>query len=77
MDMIAAFQDTLELARERGADNCTSEWPECDYAHLEEMYNQMVESPGDFSEGKRGRWLGWAQGALASSGVLSLEEARR
>lgn len=71
MNMREAFRETLEIARANGLDNCTSDYSELDYAHLLDMYNQILAADATgtpFSETKIGRWLGWAQAAVVCNG---------
>lgn len=71
MNMVEAMRDTLKLARDYGMDNVSSDNSELDYAHLVDML-QRVEEAEDagtpFSEGKKGRWLGWIQAAVVANG---------
>jgi hypothetical protein len=62
MNQLAAFRDTIALAEDRGM----PEYGESlGLAHLRSMY-ERAES-GGFSEGKLGRWLGWAQCAVVAA----------
>ncbi len=80
MNMIAAFEDTLRLACANGMDNMSSDNSELDYPHLQDMFMQMRDDAnpqgGQFSEGKQGRWLGWAQAAVVASNCGTLEEMK-
>ena len=79
MNQRKAFQETLELARACGFDNCSSDIPELDYPHLLDMYNRIIaaDSIGEpFSETKIGRWLGWAQAAIVNGTELDLEDMK-
>lgn len=70
MDMRAAFEDTIRLAEDRGMQ---ADGGELSLSHLRDMQARIT--PG-FSEGKIGRWLGWAQAAVVASGVASLEDMK-
>lgn len=75
MNQIAAFKETLELARKHNMDNSSSDVPELDYPHLQYMYDRaLLASEGEqpFSEDKIGRWLGWAQAAVMAYGNGSI-----
>jgi hypothetical protein len=51
--------------------------------HLRDMLRIMEsgdnpQHPGEaFSEGKMGRWLGWAQAAVVSMGCASLDDMKQ
>lgn len=78
MNMHAAFSATLELARKLDMDMMSSDIPELDYPHLVSMYQRILEADNrgePFSEGKLGRWLGWAQACVVVSGA-SLDEMK-
>ncbi len=68
MNQREAFRETLELARQFGMDNCSSDIPEVDYPHLADMWERIRADP-NMSEAKLGRWLGWAQAAVVGSGL--------
>lgn len=75
MDMKGAFRATVELAsklwhlrRDSFLDSSLS------LAHLEDMLATVERE--EFSEGKLGRWLGWAQAAVVAAGVASLEDMK-
>lgn len=74
MDMKAAFKETVMLATEQGMHNLPAVDPSLGFGHLVDML-QVVEEE-DFSEGKLGRWLGWAQAAVVAAGVATLEEMK-
>ena len=71
MDMLAAFDATIEIAERRKM----PEMPGTEFglAHLRSMRGRITP---EFSEAKLGRWLGWAQCAVAASGFSSLEEMK-
>ena len=72
MDQVAAFDDTIELARERGmADVAAADWSLA-FDHLTDM-QENVRS-GNLSPSKCGRWLGWAQAAVVAAGLATLQE---
>ena len=73
MNMLAAFDDTLALARARDFHQLEIEIPGLDYEHLLSMRDRITP---EFSEAKLGRWLGWAQCSLVANGVASLEEMK-
>jgi hypothetical protein len=65
MDQLAAFRDTIRLAR-------LHDMPErpgnpLGLAHLRSML-ERAES-GEFSDTKIGRWLGWAQCAVVAADI--------
>lgn len=79
--MRGAFAATLNLAFERGmhlAPNADDK--DIGYDHLVSMYQKIADnfSPGDsqptFDDGKLGRWLGWAQCAVAAAGYATLDD---
>lgn len=74
MDQHQAFAQTLALAEERGL----PELPGTPFG-LEHLRNMAdVVAAGDFDDGKLGRWLGWAQCALAIADVgVGLEDLKR
>ncbi len=75
MNMIAAAEATLELAREREMDMLSSDVPELDFPHLQEMFDKMKS--GEMSEGKLGRWLGWMQAAVVAAQIgITLEDMK-
>lgn len=78
MNMIKAFEETLALAREHGLENVGSDTPDADYNHLVDMLEQIKKEPEKFSEGKLGRWLGWAQCAvyMGANGDIPLDELK-
>lgn len=63
MNMIGAFEDTIELARNRG----------CDVSHFVDMRSRITN---DFSEAKLGRWLGYMQGFIVALEFATLEEMK-
>jgi hypothetical protein len=71
MNMLAAFDDTIRLAEDRGMPQIGT--PGLDLAHLRDMRSRITPS---FSEAKLGRWLGWAQCAVVASGCASLEDMK-
>lgn len=80
MNMIAAMRETVELARTRGMPTMSSDNPDLDFPHLEDMCRMMEEnnSPqgGGFSEGKQGRWLGWVQAAIVATDIATLDDMK-
>lgn len=73
MDQLAAFDDTIALAEERGM---PEHGGELGLAHLRSMYEQASSS--DFSDAKLGRWLGWAQCAVVAAAIgLGLEDMKQ
>lgn len=75
MNMIAAFEDTLELAGPR-LRRATPPPPGCDWEHLQSMLDRITANPADFSPAKLGRWLGYAQGVLVALDVATLDEMK-
>lgn len=76
MRMLEAMEKTLALAAERGFEDTIFEQAGVDFEHLYSMYARVREYPGDFSEGKLGRWLGYIQGVLVATETITLEEAK-
>ena len=80
MNMIAAMRDTIELARANGMDKMEYDNPDLDFPHLLDMCVMMEtgNSPqgGGFSEGKLGRWLGWAQAAVVAAACGTLDDMK-
>ncbi|QRY43163.1 hypothetical protein JVX93_21705 [Mycolicibacterium boenickei] len=73
MNQLAAFNDTISLAEQRGMPEHRGE---LGLAHLRSMYDQAVSS--DFSDAKLGRWLGWAQCAVVASSIgVTLEDMKQ
>lgn len=77
MDQIAAMEQTLKEAIDRGFDLVNFEEPNVDYEHLVSMHDRMVKSDPPMSEAKLGRWLGYAQGVLVAHAFLTLEDCKR
>jgi hypothetical protein len=75
MNMREAMRATLDLARERGYGDISFDEEGTDMAHLDSMYRRMEEGE-HFSEGKLGRWLGYAQGVLVAHQCCTLEEMK-
>lgn len=72
MNQLAAFDDTLALAAERGMPEYGGE---LGLAHLRSMFEQAVAS--NFSDAKLGRWLGWAQCAVVAAAIgLTLDDMK-
>lgn len=75
MNQLAAFDETLALAVERGMPDFTGQRDSLGLAHLEAMRERITTN---FSEGKLGRWLGWAQAALVAANVgVTLEDVKQ
>lgn len=74
MNMREAMRATLDLARERGYGDISFDEDGTDMGHLDSMYHRMENE--DFSEGKLGRWLGYAQGVLVAHQCCTLEEMK-
>lgn len=73
MNQLAAFQDTIALAEERGMPESGGE---LGLAHLRSMYERAQAA--EFSEGKLGRWLGWAQCAVVAAAIgVTLDDMKR
>lgn len=70
MDMIAAFDESLEFAKLRGMHQMHLA-KDCSYQHLVDMRERM--SP-EMNDGKLGRWLGWAQACMFCAGVGTLDD---
>lgn len=68
MNQREAFRETLELARLNDMDLQSSDTPELDFPHLQDMWERIQADP-DMSESKLGRWLGWAQAAVVAAQV--------
>lgn len=75
MNMIAAFEDTLELALGRDFD-LYSVPLDTDAKHLQSMLDRIRMNPAEFSPAKLGRWLGYAQGVLVALNVVTLDEMK-
>ncbi len=76
MNMREAMRATLDLARERGYGNISFDEVGVDLEHLQSMHHRMEASDEPFSEGKLGRWLGYAQGVLVANQCCTLEEMK-
>jgi len=76
MNMIAAFEDTLDLAFEKDFDCLDTQVPNTDWEHLKSMLARVKDKPDEFSEAKLGRWLGYAQGVLVAFEVAKLDEMK-
>lgn len=74
--MLEAFEETLDIAAYRGMDkiSATHHKNGTDFAHLEQRLNKIKKYPHAFSQEKVGRWLGWAQAAVAAHGFMTQEE---
>jgi hypothetical protein len=75
-----AMAKTIDLAREHGLHNISSDTPNLDFDHLIDMYNEADLKDLSFHEeplsyGKLCRWLGWMQAAVhsQSQGEITLE----
>lgn len=78
MDMLAAMEETIAIAKGRRYDKQTNIENDISQEHFESMLSRMRAgmAEGYFSEAKQGRWLGYIQGVLVARGFLSLEEAK-
>lgn len=76
MNMREAMRATLDLARERGYSDISFDEIGVDMDHLQSMYDRVVSSDIQFSEGKLGRWLGYMQGVLVANQCCTLEEMK-
>lgn len=76
MNTLKAIEDTLQLAREHGMDNCDVQIEGCNYSHLADMYSRIVAEPQLYSEGKLNRWLGWIQGVVVATDFGTLEQMK-
>lgn len=77
MNMIKAFAETLELARENGMPAMIGKANRgLDYQHLTEMYNKIKAAPDVYSDAKLGRWLGWAQCAVVAAKCGTLDQMK-
>ena len=56
-----AAEASLEYARRIGMDNCSSDFPNADYPHLESMRLAMERMEDPL---KRNRYLGWIQACI-------------
>lgn len=73
MNQLAAFDDTIALAEQRGM---PEHGGELGLAHLRSMYERAASS--DFSDAKLGRWLGWAQCAVVAAAIgITLEDMKQ
>lgn len=73
MNQLAAFDETIALAEQRGMPEYGGE---LGLAHLRSMYEQAAT--GGFSDAKLGRWLGWAQCAVVAAAIgLTLEDMKQ
>lgn len=72
MNQRAAFDETVALAERVGMPELAGS--SLGLAHLRDMQERI----GGFSEGKLGRWLGWAQAALVAANVgVGLEDVKQ
>ncbi|WNM75103.1 hypothetical protein SEA_MORRIGAN_58 [Microbacterium phage Morrigan] len=78
MNQLAAFQETLTLAHERGMHFKHEEaaHESLTYRHLVHLHDQVHFQPDQFSPSKLGRWLGWTQAAVVASGCATLDEMK-
>jgi hypothetical protein len=87
--MLEAMRDTVALMDEKlptkgpyHSDRLASVSPDLRPAHIRDMLEVMVsgvnpQNPaGGFSDGKMGRWLGWAQAAVVAMGCGTLEDMK-
>lgn len=74
MNMLAAFDATIELAEKRGMSPAGNE--EDDGLGLDHLRDMRTRIHSSFSQAKLGRWLGWAQCAVVASGVATLDEMK-
>ena len=73
MNQRAAFDTTVALAEERGMPELPGS--SLGLAHLRDMQGRITD---EFSQGKLGRWLGWAQAALVMADVgVGLEDVKQ
>lgn len=76
MNQMAAFADTLALARDRNMELlCLGRDRTLSFGHIRDMYDTMSASSP--SEAKLGRWLGWAQCAVVACGCATLDEMKQ
>ncbi|MEM9840585.1 MAG: hypothetical protein AAF830_15710 [Pseudomonadota bacterium] len=78
MNMLAAFDETIEMARARGmplVNDSSHESEGLSLSHLIDMRRRLEND--DFSEAKLGRWLGWAQGVVVAKGYGTLDEMKQ
>lgn len=75
MNMLEAFEDTLELALGRDFD-LHSVPLDTDAEHLQSMLDRIRMNPAEFSPAKLGSWLGYAQGVLVALNVVTLDEMK-
>lgn len=76
MDQLGAMKATLQLAEERDYWDIDFEEVGVDYEHLKSMVSRIDGMPTEYSEAKKGRWLGYMQGVLVANAVMTLEEAK-
>jgi hypothetical protein len=86
MDQLAAMRETVELMEAKMSESFipyrTYLDPSLSPDHVRDMLRIMESgsNPQDtergFSEGKMGRWLGWAQAAVVAMGVATLEDMK-
>lgn len=75
MNMIGAAEKTMELAKAHDMELLSSDIPELDFPHLQEMLEKMKD--GDMSPTKLGRWLGWMQAAVVAAQIgITLEDMK-
>lgn len=70
---LAAFDETLMLANERGMRAKVKGGSALNQDHLEDMRSRITPH---FSPAKVGRWLGWAQAAVVAAGCGTLAEMK-
>jgi len=76
MNQAQAFVDTLTFAQKAGMADCEFDIAEVNYWHLQDMVEQIIRDPARFSEGKLGRWLGWAQACVVAGGYGTLQDMK-
>lgn len=72
MNQRAAFDATIGLAL--GREMPLEEGSSLGLSHLLDMQSRITP---EFSEAKLGRWLGWAQAAVVSHGLMTLEDMKQ
>lgn len=76
MNQLAAFNETVALAEERGMGAMSG--TTMGLEHLRDMQDRILDQPLSFSEAKLGRWLGWAQACVVFADIgITLEDVKQ
>lgn len=85
-DTVQLMERRIALLEEEHGPLSDIDWPDLNDdlrpSHVRKMLQVMEsginpqDSERDFSEGKMGRWLGWAQAAVVAQGIASLDDMK-